>query len=71
MRSIVSEVRWCFWFAKLHQKTEGHVLNIKSGRRSGPRVRTVHAPAMRLTRVIIIISCVVIHLITLDLLVDV
>jgi hypothetical protein len=20
MRSIVSEVRWCFWFAKLHQK---------------------------------------------------
>jgi hypothetical protein len=20
MRSIVSKVRWCFWFAKLHQK---------------------------------------------------
>jgi hypothetical protein len=23
MRSIVSEVRWCFWFAKLHQKAKG------------------------------------------------
>jgi hypothetical protein len=25
MRSIVSEVRWCFWFAKLHQKVGGCV----------------------------------------------
>jgi hypothetical protein len=36
--------------------------------RSGPRARTVCAPAIRLTRAIILISCVVIHLITCDLL---
>jgi hypothetical protein len=65
MRFIVSEVRWCFWFAKLQQKA-GDMLNTKSGRRSGPRVWTVLAPAIRLTRAIILISCVVIHLITWD-----
>jgi hypothetical protein len=40
------------------------VLSTKSGRRSGPRVRTVCGPAIRSTQVIILISCVVIHLIT-------
>jgi hypothetical protein len=47
MRSIVSEVHWCFWFAKLHQKA-GHVLNTKSGGRSSPMARTVRTPAIRL-----------------------
>jgi hypothetical protein len=35
---------------------------------SGPRARTVYTLVIRLTRVIIFISCVVIHLIILDLL---
>jgi hypothetical protein len=47
---------------------KGHVLNTKNGGRSGPRARTVHTPVIRLTRAIILISCVVIHLITWDLL---
>ena len=50
------------------QKGRGHVLNTKSGGRYGPRARTVCTPMIRLTRMIIIISCVVIHLIIWDLL---
>jgi hypothetical protein len=49
-------------------KGRGHVLNTKSGGRSGPRARTVRAPAIRLTQATILILCVVIHLITWDLL---
>jgi hypothetical protein len=49
-------------------KGRSHVLNTKSGGRSGPRDRTVRAPAIRLTRAIILILCVVIHLIKWDLL---
>jgi hypothetical protein len=44
------------------------VLNTKSGRWSDPRARTVRASTIRLSQVIILISCVVIHLITWDLL---
>jgi hypothetical protein len=25
MRSIISEVRWCFWFVKLHQKAGAYI----------------------------------------------
>jgi hypothetical protein len=64
MRSILSEMRWCFWIAKLHQKAAGHVLNTKSGGRSSPRAQTVRAPTIRLTQTIILISRMVIHLIT-------
>jgi hypothetical protein len=49
-------------------KGMGHVLTTKSGGRSDPRARTVHAPVIRLTRAGILISCMVIHLITWDLL---
>jgi hypothetical protein len=49
-------------------KGRGHVLNTKSGRRFGPRARTVRAPTIKLTEAVILISCVVIHLITWDLL---
>jgi hypothetical protein len=28
--------RWCFWFAKLHQKEGGHMLNTKMSGRSDP-----------------------------------
>jgi hypothetical protein len=44
------------------------LLNTKSGGRSSRRTRTVHAPTIKLTRVIILISCVVIYLIAWDLL---
>jgi hypothetical protein len=65
---------YCFWsaFALLVRqsstKRQGHVLNTKSGGRFGPKAGKVHAPTIRLTRVIILISSVVIHLITWDLL---
>jgi hypothetical protein len=45
-----------------------HVLSTKSGGRSDPRAQTVRGPAIRSTQVIILISCVVIHLITWELL---
>jgi hypothetical protein len=45
-------------------KRQGHVLNTKSGGRSGSRAWTVRAPVIILTRSIILILCVVIHLIT-------
>jgi hypothetical protein len=44
------------------------LLNTKSDGRSSPRVQTVHAHTIRVTRAIVLISCVVIHLITWDLL---
>jgi hypothetical protein len=68
MRSIVFEVCWCFWFAKLNQKGRGHVLNTKSGGQSGPRSRTIRARTIRLTRAINLISCVPINVIMWDLL---
>jgi hypothetical protein len=49
-------------------KSRGHVLSTKSGGRPDPRVRTVRAPAIRLAWAIILIPCVVIHLITWELL---
>jgi hypothetical protein len=49
-------------------KGRGHVLSTKSGGRSGPRARMVRGPAIRSTQVIIHISCMVIHLITWELL---
>jgi hypothetical protein len=63
MRSIVSEVFAGAFGSPSSTKRQGHVLNTKSGIWSGPRAWTVHAPAIRLTRVIMLISCVVIHLI--------
>jgi hypothetical protein len=42
--------------------------NTKSGGQSSTKTRTVRAPAIKLTRTIILISYVVIHLITWDLL---
>jgi hypothetical protein len=49
-------------------KGRGYVLNTKSDGWSGPKAWMVHAPAIRLTQAIMLISCVVIHLITYDLL---
>jgi hypothetical protein len=49
-------------------KGRGHVLSTKSGGQSGPRARKVRGPAIISTQVIILISCVVIHLITWKLL---
>jgi hypothetical protein len=46
-------------------KRQGHVLNTKSSGHSDPKARTVHAPMIR---VIILVSCVIIHLITWNLL---
>jgi hypothetical protein len=33
--------RWCFWFAKLHQKAGAHMLDTKMSGRFGPWPRTV------------------------------
>jgi hypothetical protein len=58
----------CFWFVKLHQKTTGicWAPKVADGSALGPGQSV--CPAIRLTRVIILISCVVIHLITWELL---
>jgi hypothetical protein len=50
-------------------KMQGHMLNTKSDGRSDMKARTVRPPAVGLTQaIIIIISCVVSHLITWNLL---
>jgi hypothetical protein len=73
-RNKITHEIYCFWSALLllvrqtPLKGRGHMLSTKSGGRSGPWARTVRAPAIRLTRVIILISCVVIHLIMWELL---
>jgi hypothetical protein len=68
MRSIVSEVFTSAFGSPKSTKRQGHVLSTKSGGWSGPRARTVCGLAIRSTQVIILISCVVIHLITWELL---
>jgi hypothetical protein len=50
---VESSVKQIFWL----------LLSTKIGGRSGPRNRTVRGPAIRPTQVIILISCMVIHLI--------
>jgi hypothetical protein len=64
MRSIVSKVFAGAFGSQAPQKGRRHVLSTKSGGRSGHRAQTVRGPAIILTRTIILISCVVIHLIT-------
>jgi hypothetical protein len=67
MRSIVFELRWCFCFAKLHQKA-GACVEHQEWKVVWPEGLDGTCPTIRLTRAIILISCMVIHLITLDLL---
>jgi hypothetical protein len=63
MRYIVPKYAGAFG-SPSSTKRQGHELNTKSGGRSYPRVQTVRALAIKLTRTVILISCVVIHLIT-------
>jgi hypothetical protein len=64
MRSIVYEVFAGVFGSPSSTKRQGHVLSTKSGGRLGPKARTIRGPAIRLTRAIILISCVAIILIT-------
>jgi hypothetical protein len=62
MRSIVYEVFVGAFGSP--SSTKMHVLSTKSGGRLGPKARTIRGPTIRLTRAIILISCVAINLIT-------
>jgi hypothetical protein len=56
MRFIIFEVCRSFWFAKLHQKAERHMLSTKvaDGPAIGPGQST--RPTIKLNRTIILIS---------------
>jgi hypothetical protein len=56
--------RWCFWFAKLHQKVGGICWTPKWADCPALGPGRSACPEIRLTQMFILISCVVIHLIT-------